>query len=504
MSQNPIKNIVIVGGGTAGWMAASALSQLLGRTGIHITLVEAADIPTVGVGEATIPQISLFNQLLEIDENDFVKKTSATFKLGIEFNNWGEKGESYIHPFGTFGIDMEGINFHHFYMKSKELGNSNPLGDYCLQVYGAKANKFIRPQNIPNSPLSKITYAFQFDAMLYAKYLRDLSLEKGVTRIEAKVIKVNQHANTGFIENLDLDNGNTLNGDFFIDCSGFRGLLIEGALKTGYTDWSHWLPVNRAVAVACEQNEDPIPYTRATARDAGWQWRIPLQHRLGNGYVYCDKYLSPEQAEKDLLDSLEGKPLAPPKHLQFTTGHRNKFWDKNCLALGLSAGFMEPLESTSIHLVQSGLARLMSLFPDMRFEASNIDYYNRRTLDEYIRVRDFLITHYKVTRRDDTPFWNYVREMDVPEKVTEKIEAFSNNGRTYREDMELFNETSWLAVMEGQGITPKAYHPVTGVLKDEVILDRLEQIRGTVVQSEKIMPTHGDYIRDNCRSNFNV
>ena len=500
MNHDPIEKIAIIGGGTAGWMAASALSQLLGRTGIDITLIEAPDIPTVGVGEATIPQINLFNQLLGIDENDFIRKTSATFKLGIEFVDWGNKGESYIHPFGTYGVDMEGIHFHHFYMKSKALGNSNSIGDYCLQVYGAKANKFTRPQNVPNSPLSKIAYAFQFDATLYAKYLRELSIKNGVKRIEAKVIGVSQNEDDEFIETLTLDTGKKIDADFFIDCSGFKGLLIEDTLNAGYEDWSHWLPVNRAVAVACEQTQDPIPYTRATAREAGWQWRIPLQHRLGNGYVYCDKYITPEKAEKKLLDSLEGSPLAAPKHLKFTTGHRKKFWDKNCLALGLSAGFMEPLESTSIHLVQSGLARLMALFPDKGFNPSDVEYYNRRTLDEYVRVRDFLITHYKVTRRNDTPFWNYVRTMPVPEKVNEKIEAFSSKGRTYREDMELFNETSWLAVMEGQGITPKGYHPMVNVLEDTEILNRLEQIRGTVVQSEKAMPTHADYIRAHCQS----
>lgn len=500
MNTDAIKNIVIVGGGTAGWMAASALSTLLARAGVSITLIETPDIPTVGVGEATIPQICLFNELLGIDENDFIKKTSATFKLGIEFVNWGEIGESYVHPFGKFGFDMEGIHFHHFYMRAKALGNPYPLGDYCLQVYGAKANKFMRAENIPQSPLNGISYAFQFDATLYAKYLREVSEARGVTRIEAKVTDVKLRPEDGFIQTLKLDDGRNIDGDLFIDCSGFYGLLIEGALGAGYTDWSEWLPVNRAVAVACKQPGDPIPYTRATARGAGWQWRIPLQHRLGNGYVYCDKFLSPEQAEKDLVESLEGEALAAPKHLKFTTGHRNKFWDKNCVSLGLAAGFMEPLESTSIHLVQSGLARLMSLFPDKRFTQSNIDYFNKRTLDEYVRVRDFLILHYKLTRRDDTAFWRYVRDMDVPDKVHEKMEAYRANARTYREDNELFNETSWLAVMNGQGLYPEGHHPMANVLSDEELLSRMEQIRATVVNSEKVMPRHIDYIKQHCPS----
>lgn len=498
MSTNSIQKIIIVGGGTAGWMTASALATLLGPSGIDIQLIESEDIPTVGVGEATIPQISLFNDLLGLHEDDFVSKTSATFKLGIEFKDWGQIGESYVHPFGGFGVDMEGIQFHHFWLRSKELGNPHPLGDYCLQDYGAKAGKFMRPDQTPRSPLSQIAYAFQFDAGFYAKYLRDVAVSRGVTRTEGKIVDVNLREVDGFIESVTLENGQTMDGELFIDCSGFRGLLIEQALKTGYEDWSHYLPVNRAVAVACEQDGDPIPYTRATAREAGWQWRIPLQHRLGNGYVYCDKYLTPEQAEADLLDSLEGAPLSAPKHLRFTTGHRKKFWNKNCLALGLSAGFMEPLESTSIHLVQSGIARLMSLFPDRRFDPTTIAYYNERTTEEYTRVRDFLILHYKATRRDDSPFWNYLRTMDVPAKLQEKMTAFAATGRVYREDLELFNETSWLAVMEGQGLKPKGYHPMANVLSEEELMSRLEQIRGTVVNSEKVMPRHIDFIREHC------
>lgn len=493
-----IKSIVIVGGGTAGWMAASAMSTLLSRTGASIRLIESEQIGTVGVGEATIPQIALFNQILGIDETDFIKKTSATFKLGIEFVDWNKKGESYIHPFGGYGIDMEGVHFHHFWLKSKELGNEHPIGDYCIQDYAAKRNKFMRPENIPQSPLASIAYAFQFDAGLYAAYLRDIAESRGVIRTEGLITSVQTRETDGFIESITLESGEVVEGELFIDCSGFKGLLIEGALKAGYEDWSKWLPVNRAVAVACEQTTDPIPYTRATARDAGWQWRIPLQHRLGNGYVYCDKFVTPEQAEAELLASLEGEPLSKPKHLSFTTGHRKKFWDKNCVALGLAAGFMEPLESTSIHLVQSGIARLMAMFPDTRMRPENSDYYNQRTLEEYTRVRDFLVLHYVVSERDDTPFWRHVRNVKLPAKLAEKIATFKATGRTYREDLELFNETSWLAVMLGQGMTPEGHHPITSVLDDAEILSRLDQIRTSVVNSEKVMPAHIDYIRQHC------
>lgn len=495
---NQIKNIVIVGGGTAGWMAASALTTLLSRTGMSVTLIESEAIPSVGVGEATIPQISLFNDLIGLDENDFMKKTGATFKLGIEFTNWGAKGESYIHPFGNYGFDMEGISFHHFWKRAQEIGNKEPLSSYCLQAVAAKSGKFMRPENIPNSPLAGLAYAFHFDAGRYAQYLRGLAEERGAARIEGKVVDVTQNASSGHIESLTLEDGAVIAGDLFIDCSGFYGLLIEKTLKAGYTDWSHWLPVNRAVAAGCEQDHAPYPYTRATAHDAGWQWRIPLQHRLGNGYVYCDKFITPQEAEDGLMSRLEGKPLSAPKHLNFTTGRRNEFWKKNCVALGLSAGFMEPLESTSIHLVQSGLARLMSLFPDKDFNQNNIDHFNTSTAREYELIRDFLILHYKATAREDTPFWKYVKHMDVPEAVTYKMDLFKGNGRLYRQDLDLFTENSWLSVMVGQNIMPGSYHPMVHAISDEEILSRLSQIKDVVDKSDAYMPMHADYIKEHC------
>jgi tryptophan halogenase len=502
MSDNQIENIVIVGGGTAGWMAASALSTIMSRANINVTLVESEAIGTVGVGEATIPQIALFNELLGLDENEFMKRTQATFKLGIEFVDWGRKGESYIHPFGGYGLDMEGVHFHHFWLKAKKKNPDIPdLSDFNLQAMAARQNKFTRPLDVARSPLSKIHYAFQFDAGLYAKFLREVAEKAGTKRIEGRVTSIEQAPDSGHIQSVTLESGQTLQGDFFIDCTGFIGLLIEKTLKAGYEDWSKWLPVNRAVACACEQMDDPIPYTRATAKEAGWQWRIPLQHRLGNGYVYCDKFLSAEEAEAELMDSLEGEPLADPKHLHFVTGHRKKFWEKNCLSLGLAAGFMEPLESTSIHLIQTGLSRLMAQFPDKAFNQKDIDYYNLRTRQEYERVRDFLVLHYKATTRKDSPFWQHIQKMPLPDKLKQKMEIFEENGRIFREDLELFNETSWLAVMHGQGLKPKSYHPVVNVLSEDEIVSRLKEIHKSVVNSADYMPSHIDYIRGNCEAN---
>ena len=490
-----IKNIVIVGGGTAGWMAASALVRIIKPTGANITLIESPDIPTVGVGEATIPQIALFNEMVGFDEREFLKATQATYKLGIEFVNWGNIGDSYIHPFGKYGFDMEGVMFHHFWRRLHAEGNTPSIDEYCLQIMAAKSGKFCHARrDLPNSPLAGIQYAFHFDAGLYAKFMRDYALGEGVERIEDKVVDVRLHTETGHIQSLNLERGDVVDGDFFIDCTGFYGLLIDKALGSDYEDWSKWLPVNSAVAVGCEASGDPIPYTRATAHEAGWQWRIPLQHRLGNGYVYCDEYLSAEQAEKDLRSRLEGAPLADPKHLKFKTGMRKESWVKNCLSLGLSAGFMEPLESTSIHLVQSGLSRLMSMFPDAGFNQIEIDYFNKRTRNEYERIRDFLILHYKATQREDTPFWKYVKHMNVPDKLHEKIEIYKENGRVFREDNELFNETSWFAVMNGQNLKTKGWHPVVDGLELSEVKDRLAEIHATVQNSADVMPSHKGFI----------
>src|SRR6187551_222020 len=394
MSDNRIEKIVIVGGGTSGWMTAAALAKVLKNDYCQVRLIESEEIGTVGVGEATIPQIQLFNKLLDLDEDEFVRKTQGTFKLGIQFVNWTHIGHKYIHAFGDVGKDMEAIQFYHYWLKMSQLGKAEELGHYTISGVASDNGKFMRPFDAGNSPLSNIAYAFHFDAGLYARFLREYSEARGVVRTEGKVVNTILRADDGFIEAVHLESGERVEADFFIDCSGFRGLLIEQALKTGYEDWSHWLPCDRAWAVPCESVGDPIPYTRSTAHAAGWQWRIPLQHRTGNGHVFSSKFMSEDEARSILLGNLDGKPLAEPRLLKFVTGKRKKFWNKNCLAVGLASGFMEPLESTSIHLVQSTIARLMSFFPNKNFDKEDIDEFNRQADFEVEKIRDFLILHY--------------------------------------------------------------------------------------------------------------
>ncbi len=503
MTEQSIRNIVIVGGGTSGWMAAAVLSKVLRNNYANITLIESESIGTVGVGEATIPQILTLINMLGIDENEFIRRSNATFKLGIEFRNWSRIGASYIHPFGSYGIPLEGVEFHHFWLRDcqRRQAAGEPLIDleaYNLQALAARQGKFMRPTAQPNSPLAGIAYAFHFDTNLVAPLLREIAEAQGVRRIEGRVVNTAQHPETGYVETLALENGETINGDFFIDCSGFRGLLIEDALETGYVDWRKWLPVDRAVAVPTTRAGDPDSYTRATAHAAGWQWRIPLQHRMGNGHVYCSDFTDQDTATKTLFANLEGDPLTDPKHLRFTTGHRKKFWNKNVVAIGLSAGFMEPLESTSIHLAQSGLARLLQLFPRREIKTVDVDYYNEQTLLEYERVRDFLILHYHATTRDDSEFWNYVRTMPIPDFLQQKYDFYQQTGRIFREGDELFNETSWLAVLQGQEIQARSYHPVADVLSDQELSARMENIHNVVENSCAHMPSHGDYIRQHC------
>lgn len=505
MAEARIKNIVIIGGGTAGWMAAATMSRILKNGYANVTLIESEDIGTVSVGEATIPQILTFNKMLGLEENEFVKKTQATFKLGIEFVNWNRIGDSYIHPFGSYGIDMDGIAFHHYWLKENQRRQSEGqptlnLEDFCIQSAAARKNKFMRPVRADRSVLERIVYAFQFDAILYAKHLREFSEQHGTKRIEGKVIEARQDSETGFIKSVTLENGQEIEGDLFLDCSGFKGLLIEGKLKAGYQDWSKWLPCDRAVAIPCESVGEPSPYTRATAHKAGWQWRIPLQHRTGNGHVYSSAYTNQDEATQTLLDNLDGKPIAEPKHLRFTTGHRKKFWDKNVVAFGLSSGFLEPLESTSIHMIQSGLARLMKIFPFKGIVQSEVDYYNAETLEEYESVRDFLLLHYHLTKRDDSDFWNYLRTLDVPDTLKMKMDLYRNNGRIFRKNDELFNETSWLAVFSGQKLQPTGYHPVADTLQAQEVTRRLDHIHSAMKTSADVMPTHWQFIQENCRA----
>ena len=490
--------MVVVGGGTAGWMSAAALATVIGPLpGLTIELVESDEIGTVGVGEATIPQIVLFNKLLGIDEADFVRATNATYKLGIEFRDWTRIGHRYIHPFGFYGIDMLGVEFHHHWLKGLSLGDTAPLDAYSLGAVAALASKFDHPRpDQPNSPLARIGYAFQFDASLYARYLRGLSEAQGVVRTEGRIVDVVQNAETGHVEAVTLQSGVRVEGDLFIDCSGFRGLLIEQTLGAGFEDWGKWLPCDRAYAVPCESSGDRQPLTRSTARPAGWQWRIPLQHRTGNGYVYSSEHLSDEEAAATLLANLDAPALADPKPLRFRAGHRRKAWVKNVVALGLAGGFLEPLESTSIHLVQSGLARLLTLFPSRNFDQAEIDRYNALTEQEYVDIRDFLVLHYKATERDDTPFWDYCRTLPPPEGLAGKLEMFRRNGRVIREHNELFTETSWLSVMVGQGIEAGGYHPAADILPDAETLTRLAHIREVVAGTAELMPTQEQFLHD--------
>jgi tryptophan halogenase len=496
MTDDPLRRIVIVGGGTAGWMAGAALAKIMGAyPGLAIELVESEAIGTVGVGEATIPQILVFNRMLGIDEDEFVRETYATYKLGIEFVDWTRRGHRYIHPFGYYGLDMRGIEFHHHWLKGRTLGDPSELDEYSISAVAAKAGKFERPRNDnPRSPLAKLGYAFQFDAGRYARYLRGRAERDGVIRTEGRIVDVEQDAESGFVTAVVLENGARVEGDLFIDCSGFRALLIGQTLGVGFEDWSQWLPCDRAVAIPCTLGGDHQPLTRSTARAAGWQWRIPLQHRIGNGHVYCSAHIGEDEATGVLLANLDGTPLAEPNQLRFTAGHRRQAWVKNVVALGLAGGFLEPLESTAIHLVQSGIARLMTLFPTRRFSAAEIERYNRQSVQEYIDVRDFLVLHYSATERDDSEFWNYCRNIAPPDGLREKLEMFRSSGRVFREHNELFTETSWLSVMVGQGVPPGGYHPAADLLPDAETLQRLRHIREVVARTAQEMPTQDAFL----------
>jgi tryptophan halogenase len=499
MREDRLRKIVIVGGGTAGWMAAAAISKIAGNLpDLAIELVESEQIGTVGVGESTIPQIVLFNQLLELDENEFVRATHATYKLGIEFRDWVRIGHRYVHPFGFYGPDMMGIEFYHYWLKGRALGDPTPLDAYSISAMAAFASKVMRPRaDLPNSPISKIAYAFQLDASLYARFLRGRAEAWGVKRTEGRIVEVAQNGETGFVEAVVLEDGRRIEGDFFIDCSGFRGLLIEQTLHAGFEDWSKWLPNDRAIAIPSESSDDELPLTRSTARPAGWQWRIPLQHRVGNGHVYSSAHMSDEAALDILLASLDGAPLAEPNRLRFKAGYRKQAWVKNVVALGLAGGFLEPLESTSIHLVQSGIARLMSLFPTARFAEAEIRRFNAMTIREYEDIRGFLVLHYVATRRDDTDYWTYFHTLEPPPGLAEKLEMFRANGRVFREHEELFTETSWQAVLIGQEIEAGGYHPIADLLSDEETLARLRHIREVIADTVARMPTQREFLRMN-------
>jgi tryptophan halogenase len=483
-------------------MCAAALSRLIEHAGVSITLVESEEIGTVGVGEATIPPLCTFNALLGLDENDFVRNTQGTFKLGIEFVDWGRLGDRYIHPFGKFGLDAQAIKFHQLWLKLSRMADAaaeaGALSDYNLCTVAARLGRFTRPVAGPDAMLASLRYAFHFDAGLYAKYLRRYAESRGVVRVAGTIVRANLRAADGFIESVTLGDGRTLSSELFLDCSGFRGLLIGQTLNVGFENWSRWLPCDRAVAVPCEQREPPVPYTRSTADTAGWRWRIPLQHRIGNGYVYCSDFIDDAAAESRLLATIEGAALAEPRRLRFVAGRRHRFWEKNCVAIGLAGGFLEPLESTSIHLVQTGIAKLLALFPDLSFLQPEIDEYNRATALEYELTRDFLILHYKATQRSDAPLWVRCRDMDVPDTLARKIDLFRSRGRVLRWAEDLFTEDSWIAVMLGQRITPEGYDPLVDSLPIANVRAFASHIKQVVAKTASAMPGHQDFINRHC------
>ena len=502
MSGARIRRILIVGGGTAGWMVAAMFAKVLGASGSNdpgdaapaITLVESDEIGTVGVGEATIPPIVLFNRLLGIDEDRFVRETQGTYKLGIEFVDWLHPGHRYLHSFGLFGADMNGVPFTHYWLRANRNSGGGPRDLYNAEALAARAGRFARtPPDAPAS-MPRINYAYQFDAGLYAAFLRRFSEDRGVSRIEGRVADV-ERVGDEEVAAVRLDDGRRIEADLFIDCSGFRGLLIEGALGTGYEDWSRWLPANRAVAAPSASAGPPHPYTQATALGAGWRWRIPLQHRVGNGIVFCDAFMDEGAAADALAETLGSDMLGDPRVLRFVTGRRRRTWVGNCVAIGLAAGFLEPLESTSIHLVQAAIAKLLTLFPQRRSEPALAARFNREMAGLSEGVRDFLLAHYMLTDREDTEFWRHCRAIVPPDSLAEKLAAFRRRGEAMVGPQELFREVNWFSVLQGQGVTPDDHHPVADALHPAELERRLGQIRDAVARRVATLPPHAEFLR---------
>ncbi|MFZ8886760.1 MAG: tryptophan halogenase family protein [Steroidobacteraceae bacterium] len=493
MEQRKVHRIVIAGGGTAGWMAAASLSRLLGRT-LDITLIESDAIGTVGVGEATIPTLLTLHELLKIKEQDFLAAVRGTFKLGISFENWRDVGKDYIHSFGWTGKDCWAAGFQHFWLKGQRMGISREYGEYCAEWVAAKQNRFAV------LPSKGLNYAYHLDSSLYARFLRNIAEGHGVRRLEGQIRQVNRDGESGYISSLDLDSGVRVEGELFVDCTGFRGLLIEQTLQAGYEDWTHWLPCNSAVAVQTESVAPPIPYTRSIAHDAGWQWRIPLQHRVGNGLVFSREHYSDEQAIERLLGNVEGKVLTDPRVIRFAAGTRKLHWKHNCVALGLSSGFIEPLESTSIHLIQRGVIRLMQMFPYDGIRQPDVDEFNNQMRFEIENIRDFIVLHYHVTERSDSDFWRYCRSMTIPETLAHRIELFRQTGRVFKVPTELFGENSWIQVMLGQGLVPEQYHPIVNMMEDDELRRFLTGIHDSAQRMVQQLPAHQRFIDHYCRA----
>lgn len=489
--------MVIVGGGTAGWMTAALLAKTFGDT-LSITLVESDAIGTVGVGEATIPPIQIYNQALGFDENDFICRTQGTIKLGIEFHDWGRAGERYMHAFGGIGHHHGLSPFVHYFLRARAAGSRDSLWDYSLNARAARAGKFGRLDRIEGTPLTGLNYAFHFDAGLYAKYLRAYAERAGVVRREGEIVAVSLREADGFIDSVTMDDGVKIGGELFVDCSGFRGLLIGEALKTRYIDWTHWLPCDRAIAVQSENVGEPRPYTQSIAHRAGWQWRIPLQHRTGNGHVFSSSHLSEDEATATLLANLEGRAITDPRVIRFTTGRRETFWAGNCVAIGLSSGFLEPLESTSIHLIQSAVVKLATLFPDRSFNPAYAEEYNRQVTGEFEGIRDFIIMHYHLNQRSDAGFWQSCREMTVPDSLARRINLFRETGRIFREQNELFHEVGWLQVMMGQNLSPARYDQMADALQAAELREFMANLKTIMKGVVSRLPSHADFIARNC------
>jgi len=500
MDDARLQRLVIVGGGSAGWMTAAALSSMLDSRKIQITLVESEQIGTVGVGEATIPDMINFNRLLGVSEADFMKATDATFKLGIEFANWGRLGESYFHPFGEHGVDMQGVDFHQYWLYSQQNGNARPIEDYSLCAAAGKSNKFCHPAQDPRSVLSKLRYAYHFNATKYAKFLRQYAETRGVTRVEGKVETVTTVPESGHIQTLSLDNGKTLDGDFFFDCTGFRALLMRQTLGVGFEDWSHWLPCNSAQTVASEHTDVLPSYTLSTAKTAGWQWRIPTQSRTGNGHIYSTDFMSDDEAHAVLMQGLDEAPIGDARTIRFKTGCLKDFWHKNCIGIGLSSGFLEPLESTSLYLIQMGISKFISLFPSGSLQPIVVDEYNRQMRQQFDQVRDFIILHYCVTQRDDSDFWNYCRTMSIPDSLQHKMTLFREAGRVFRYEDELFSRPSWVAVMLGQNLKPKVCDPIVSALDPKQVDHSLTSMHRAMAEAAVKMPTHSSFINQYCKA----
>lgn len=497
-NHQPISKIVIVGGGTAGWMAAASLSRFAQGKSLNITLIESTVIGTVGVGEATIPSIVNYNHSIGLDELDFIRATRASFKLGIQFENWCKPNSQFFHPFADYGINFNGIDFQHYFYRLKRENPAENLADYSIACQLAKHNHFAQPLESSKNPLADFSYAYHFDAMLYAKLLRELSIGRGVIHIDEKVEAIYLRESDGFIASVRLADGQVIEGDLFIDCTGFKGLLIEETLNTGYEDWQEWLLCDSAVAVQCANTQEPTPYTRVTALDSGWMWQIPLQHRMGNGYVFSNRFIDKEKAKETLLQKISGTPLTTPKLFSFQAGRRKKAWNKNCYALGLASGFLEPLESTSISLIQTGITHLLTFFPDLSFDQAMIDEVNRRHQHEMERIRDFIILHYKLTQRDDTEFWRYCQAMKIPDSLQHKIDLFKSCGYLLQHEPEAFEPSSWLSIYHGFDLIPaRTDNRIDHFTIDEIKV-QLEKIKGSLDQAGRQSISHGEFIRKHC------